>query len=436
MSTRIRAVVATVAVVLVATTSGAAPAAGQSPPPRPAGTPLADHVVLVGFDGFDPAYLGRAPTPTIDALTRRGAIGQTQGVMLSVTNPSFASLATGAWPDRTGNVAYWFDPATGGYRGQSRDIAVPTIAEAVRAQGGTTASAQYFILQNHGTAYADPEAVYTQPGGPCSRRFDDAIAMIEQRPVNSGGRTLTVPRIPTLLGVYCDNFDAVGHDEGAESPLIASTLVELDAQLGRLVAALDGAGIAGRTTIVLTGDHGMTTHTRTFGTGLLDQLAIRGLEGEYLSGSDVVDPDTDVALTSAGGAANAYLLGDLKGDRRAERLVREAAAATEGTGTILDRRTQRRLRMDPRNGDLVIEARPGWAASDGAVAAPPDGRHGSSGERQATFLISGAGVRRQRPSHQAFVRHIDVAPTIARLLGIDPPSGSEGRVPGNLLRPR
>jgi hypothetical protein len=91
--------------------------------------------------------------------------------------------------------------------------------------------------------------------------------------------------------------------------------------------------------------------------------------------------------------------------------------------------------MDPRVGDLVIEAAPGWSA-DAWVIAPPNGRHGSTGERAAAFVAGRAGDvgHRGRPwPRQVLLRHIDVAPTIARLLGIDPPSGSEGVARRDLL---
>ncbi|WP_426242812.1 alkaline phosphatase family protein [Nocardioides sp. LHG3406-4] len=417
---------------IAATLAATAQSAPAAPAPERSSEHTVEHVVLIGFDGFDADYFGRVPTPNLDALAARGSRGTTLAPAQSITNPSFATLASGAWPRTTGNVAYIFDRETQSYRGQSRDLAVPTIAEAVRDSGGTVGAAQYFILQNHGATYGDPEAVYTQPGGPCARRFDDAIAMIEGRPVNSGGTQVTVPQTPNLLAVYCDTLDTTGHSEGPNSPQIDAGLAEVDAQVGRLVAALERNGLSDSTAIVLTGDHGMTAHSRTFGDELLQELAVRGLKGQYLPAGGPLAPDTDVVLTSAGGAANAYLVGDVEGSKEALAKVREAAEATEGTAEILDRHDQRRLDMDPRVGDLVIQTAPGYAASSGAIATPEDGHHGSTHERDAAFFIAGAGVR-DRGGRWASVGHIDVAPTIAHLLGIDAPSGSEGRVRRELL---
>jgi arylsulfatase A-like enzyme len=240
---------------------------------------------------------------------------------------------------------------------------------------------------------------------------------------------VTVPRTPTLLAVYCDTLDSIGHDEGAESPLVDAALVDLDAQVGRLLGALRRAGIAERTAVVVTGDHGMTTYDRAFGAELVAELAARGLKGQYLLANLTVAPDTDVALTSASGAVNAYLVGDAEGDAAALDALRAAAAATEGTAAVLDRPVQRWLRMDPRVGDLVIEAAPGWSA-DAWVIGPPNGRHGSTGEVAAALVVGRADVdagRGARPGQRrVLLRHVDVAPTIAHLLGIAPPAGSEG----------
>ena len=430
------AVLALVLGLTVAATSAATAEPTAQPPgagsrgPK-AHEPRADHVVLIGFDGFDPDYLGRAPTPNIDALAAQGASGVTEGVMLPITNPSFTALTTGAWPERNGNLAYWWDQDANVYRGQTRVNAVTSIAEAVRAGGGTVGSAQYFILQGNGTDYGDPEGLYTQPGGSCARRFDDAVARVRGEPVRSGGTSVSVPRIATRLAVYCGDLDEIGHDEGAESPRIPAALTALDAQVGRLVAELEAAGIADRTTIVLTGDHGMSTLTRSFGLPLNAARVEAGFHPQFLVVAGQKVPETaDVVVVPAGRSASLYLAGDLKGDAEALARLRAVVEGVEGTGRILDARAQRREHMDPRYGDLVVEAAPGWGAG---LLPPsgPEGAHGSADEVDAYYAMAGAGIANRRGS--THIRHIDVAPTIAELLGIPPLPEAQGRPLRNLL---
>ena len=120
----------------LATAGGAAmalsPAAGLA---RTGGGRRPKHVVLVDWDGFDPDYLGRAPTPTLDALARRGSLSISEGTYRTISNPNRASMSTGAFPEVHGNLAYYYDEELDRAMGQSRFLAAETIAQALRAEG-------------------------------------------------------------------------------------------------------------------------------------------------------------------------------------------------------------------------------------------------------------------------------------------------------------
>jgi predicted AlkP superfamily pyrophosphatase or phosphodiesterase len=389
---------------------------------------------VIALDGLDADYLellDELDTPHLDRLVRQGSLTTSTGVMTSITNPSWSSVATGAWPERHLNSAYWFDPETNTARGQQRDLAVPTIAEAVRDQGGTVFSAQWFTLQNYGVTYGDPEGLYTQPGGDCSRRVDDAVAALRGEPVLSGGETVTVPRVPQLTAVYCDTLDALGHAGGDVNPQIPAALEEIDAQIGRVVQATKDAGVYGRTAFVVTGDHGMTTFDRGFADEGLAAIADAGYRAEVLGNGQSPAPDTDAAIV-VGGVASLHLVGEAAGDPRAVGRIRAALEALPQVRVVYDEADQARMRMSPRYGELVVEPEPGW--SFGSTPAGPVGRHGAATELDVAFALAGAGVRPGAAPTDP--RHVDIAPTIAALLGIDPPTGSQGRVLDEALLPR
>ncbi|MCK0116800.1 alkaline phosphatase family protein [Isoptericola sp. S6320L] len=426
LGTRPRAVaVATTLAGAVAATLGLVAPTAAAPSPAAERAP-ADHVVLLAFDGFDADYLeivDELPTPHLDRLVRRGSLTTSTGVMTTITNPSWSSVATGAWPERHLNTAYWFDPETNTARGQQRDLAVPTIAQTIRDQGGTVFSSQWYILQNYGTAYGDPDGLYTQPGGDCSRRVDDAVDVLRGEPVNSGGQMVTASGTPELLAVYCDTLDALGHAGGAENPAIPEALMMLDEQVGRVVDATKEAGIYGRTTFIMTGDHGMTTFDQGFGDEALAAIADTGYDAQILSPGSSPAAGTDVAIV-VGGVASLHLVGDATGDAGAVEAIRSALEELPQVRAVYDEADQAELRMSPNYGELVVEPQPGW--SFGATPSQPVGRHGASTELDVAFALAGAGVLPNRPPSDA--RHVDVAPTIAALLGIDPPSGTQGRV--------
>ncbi|WP_407319782.1 alkaline phosphatase family protein [Isoptericola halotolerans] len=394
--------------------------------PTAAPEPRADHVVLLALDGFDAGYvplLDSLPTPHLDALLRRGSLTTGTGVMPSITNPSWTSIATGAWPDRHLNSAFWYDPEGRVARGQQRDVAVPTLAEAVREQGGTVLCVQWPVLQGHGTAFGDPDGLYTRPGGDCARRVDDAVAVLRGEPVDSAGRPATLSRLPQLLAVYCDVLDALGHAGGDRHPGIPAALQTIDAQVGRLVAAVEDAGIAARTAFVLLGDHGMRTFDRGFGRAARTAIRRAGYRAEVLRPGETPRRRTDVVAV-VGGVASLHLIGRAAGDRGAVAAIRAALEALPQVRAVHGKDEQARMRMSPRYGELVVEPRPGW--SFGSTPRRAAGRHGTRAELQVAFALAGAGIAPGRAPSDP--RHVDVAPTVAALLGISPPAGAEGRV--------
>jgi hypothetical protein len=135
-----------------------------------------------------------------------------------VPNPARASMSTGAYPEVHDNAAYYFDAGANRAVGQTRVLEAETLPEALARGGRTVAAVQWYMVHNRGTAYGDPEHLYVDPGGPFEHRVDAAIDILKQRPVKSGDQMVTVPRIPDFLAVYGDDFDALGHEEGAESP--------------------------------------------------------------------------------------------------------------------------------------------------------------------------------------------------------------------------
>ena len=394
--------------------------------------PPEHKVVFFAIDGFDAEYLdGRAPLPNIRALAQRGTLTTGTSVMASVTNQAWSSTASGAFPERTLNAAYYLDSETGVVQGQSRSIAVETLAEALVDAGRTVASVQWFILQDRGVSYGDPDALYTQPGGECDRRGDDAVSILEGRPVDSGGTQVTVPEVPDLLVMYCDDVDSAGHATGEHSQETIDALVRVDEQIGRVVEATRRAGTYGRTTFVLAGDHGMTSYDHVNGPEAEAAIDAAGYEAEWVSTGDAPSPETEVAL-AGGGLTSVHLLGELAEDADALADVEQALAGVEGIGGIYDKDEQEAMRMAPAYGQLVVEPEPGWAMFD-SDAAHTRGRHGTTQDLDVTFLISGARVHPRGTLDDP--RLVDVAPTIAHLLSADAPAGAQGRVLTEALRP-
>ncbi len=188
-------------------------------------------------------------------------------------------------------------------------------------------------------------------------------------------------------------------------------------------------------------DHGMAPVERAVD---LDRfLAARGWRiargGEAPGG----DGPRVVQVCASSGIAHLYLRHGLDGRAPAEALAALradlAGLATEyavPVDAILERGELGRIGLDhPSSGDLVVLLRPGFVFEHGpggsTVLFPPRAR-GAHGFRNAfpaldaAFLALGPGIG---PSRPATVSLLDVAPRVARALGIDPPREVGGRPP-------
>jgi predicted AlkP superfamily pyrophosphatase or phosphodiesterase len=415
--------------------AGAAVAAAAAPAwllsRRPEGrTGRPEHVILVDWDAFDPDYLARVATPNIDTLASRGSLSMAESTFTSKSNPTRASMSTGAYPEVHGNAAYYFDKKTNKAVGQTRFLAAETISQALAAQGKTTAALQWYMVQDHGTSYGDPEHLYVEPGGLFEQRVNAAIDILNLRPVDSGGKTMAVPKIPDFLALYGPDLDAFGHAEGAESPNLGPVLAELDRQLGRLIRATKEAGIYGRTAFLLTGDHGMTTWYRSL-TEKVASMTVLGGHPEIVTPGRKASAEAEIVVVTAGRIADVTLRGRAA-TLRGRKEVRAALEGLTQISRVLDASDFVALHASDKLGDFVAEAKAPWGFGPrGPDEEAPRGGHGSTLEMRVPLLIAGAGVRVGGVPQEA--RLVDVAPTIAALLGSRPPADAQGRALDELL---
>lgn len=399
---------------------------------------IAEHVVMFDLDGFDPRFLegeyaGLAELPNIRALAEQGAFGVAHGSYKSYSNSSRAATATGTYPDVHGNGAYYYDGANDLAVGQERYLepGVETIAQSLRAQGRTAAYLQWYIVENFGAAYGDPQALYTQPGGNCVSRASQAVDILAGRPVISRGQPVQLPAIPDLITVYCGDVDTVLHDQGFSGINLVPALEHVDEQVGRVLQAARDAGVYDTTTFIVTGDHAMRTWTRPLLPSLLAALESTGFTAQVVPAGGSAAPETDIVVVQGVRIADLTFRGAATRPQNIAR-VRRAVAAIEGVAAVYDRGDQRRLRAGDKAGQLVVDALEPYHFST-----TMDGRdrasHGGADEAEVPLIIAGAGVRPGTELRNS--RLIDVAPTISALLGVAPPNHAEGRVLREALLP-
>ncbi len=201
------------------------------------------HVVLISVDGLRPDVALRADMPRLRSLLREGAFSfWARTTAMSVTLPSHTSMLTGVEPDR--HQIQW-----------NRDLplrtpvypAFPTVMELATRAGLSTAMAagksKFSTLDKPGTigsvflpATADSfvdDAVVA----------DHAVQMIRESR-------------PSLLFIQFPGVDIAGHTKGWGSPEQLAAAARIDAQLGRLLNALEAAQIRASTVVLVSADHG------------------------------------------------------------------------------------------------------------------------------------------------------------------------------------
>jgi predicted AlkP superfamily pyrophosphatase or phosphodiesterase len=330
-------------------------------------------------------------------------------------------------------------------RDQSDLVRRPTIVDAAHAAGLTTAEINWPCTRGSKSfddSFPDVPDTLTH-STPRLRRELVAAGLLEDetdesfRPNSGPVRDLIWTeaashvlreRKPNLLLVHLLNVDSIHHALGPRSAAGYTANAYVDACLGKIVEAIDEAGIRDTTTLIVVSDHGFTlTPKAILPNVLLRKKGLLKVNAGKLSEARVhVVPEGGIGLvycTDPGQAAD---------DRE---LVKNLFAGQEGVADVVlpDRFEELGLpqpREYPQSPDAVLVAEDGYGVS-GAVegeefvtsnteAKTALGSHGfvsTNPKMNALCVLSGKGIRRGAKLHG--IENIDIAPTIARLLKIE-----------------
>jgi predicted AlkP superfamily pyrophosphatase or phosphodiesterase len=383
--------------------------------------------------------------PTLRQLAATGAFSRGVRVgMPAVTYPSHTSMVTGVSPARHGIMSNAvFDPEgkrDGEWFWYTAEIRVPTIWSLAHDHGLRTALIAWPVTLGARADALTPEfwrgrgmdgprllqAVST-PGlwDAVSRRFpgfDAAFSVLPPR--DEAFADIAVDVIererPNLLLLHLSSVDHWEHQKGPWSPEAAAAIETADAQVARVMEAARHAGIWEHTLFLVVSDHGFVRQEKILRPSVL--LRENGLI--TLDAQNRVASWRAQALTFGGGA---YIyLHDADDSATAQRVGELfsplAGQPTSGIARVLSREEIAALGGDPE-AFLALEAAEGFgfgggATGDAVASAPTPGIHGFPPDRpamNASLLITGPGVR---PGPVEGARLVDIAPTVARWLGL------------------
>jgi len=378
----------------------AACASAESPAPT---------VIVISWDGVRHDYPARAEFPALQRMARQGARAlRLAPVFPSSTFPSHVSLATGAPTEVHGIVDNRFRDRERGLYDYSNDaswmLAEPIWVAAER-QG--IRSAVFFWVGSE-TAWQGVAASYRMTP------FDPKVGEAKKVEQILAWLDLPTAERPQLILSWWHGADGAGHRHGPDDEAVVRALREQDRQLGKLFRGLDERDAWATTTVLLVSDHGMTRITTPIYLEALLEAA-------------------DIPAETLRSSAVSHVFLDHPADRSR---ALEALAHQEGFHAYPGDALPASLQLGPpaRLGDLVVVAEPPYAFRSGILETIADGlglNRGAHGyhprqlDMAGIFLALGRGVSPGEALEE--VSSLDVAPSVARLLGIDPPRHARGR---------
>jgi predicted AlkP superfamily pyrophosphatase or phosphodiesterase len=244
---------------------------------------------------------------------------------------------------------------------------------------------------------------------------------------------------PDLLSVSLSTTDKIGHTYGPDSREMHDHLLRLDGWLGTFFDSLGAVVPRRRTVVVLTADHGMTSFPEYI-------VSVQHEKAGRMSLTAKVDRVVAELRDRCGETFdlrfdNGILTADIAALRRAgvnvdslARAFAAAARALPGVARVYTRQelaaapasdenaTRWKRNLPPNVGWLIVTvAMPHFVFSDKMT-----GEHGTMQPETVRIPIAFMGAGIQPRTYQGGVRSVDIAPTLARLLGIAPTEPLDG----------
>jgi arylsulfatase A-like enzyme len=425
--------------------------------------PKRTQLVIV-VDGLRPDYVTPELMPRLAGLAHRGiTFAAHHSVFPTVTRVNSASFVTGSYPEThglMGNSVHF--PAVDARRvfntgsredlesirdavGQRQLLTAPSLGEVLEqsgrkllvVSGGTSGSA---LLLNHAArASATIHAEFTRPAalaekmtallGPPPKHQVPNDAQ-NARAVDAYLRFGLEEFHPDVTFMWLSDPDSTAHARGIGAEVMRRALQLVDAQIGRIEDTLKTKGLLDRTNIIVTSDHGFSTHT--------GQLNLSALVAPF---ARTVDGAKDVVV--AEGAI--YVRG---GEQNRVSAIVKALQARPEVGAIFTRGTSSggwqgsvpgtlsfaAARWNhARSGDILVSAN--WTHDKnedgypGATTQKGIAGHGTSSPYDVhnTLIALGPDFR-ERIVSRAPTGNVDIAPTVLRLAGLPIPPSMTGRV--------
>ena len=433
------------------------------------------HVVIVVWDGMRPDMVSVRNTPVLMKLAEQGVtFANHHSVYLSATHVNATAIETGMYPQNSGLIAnYDYRPeieakkfvsteqenviAKGDELSHGKYLAVPTLSELIRQRSGRTVVAAAktvgFLLDRQPDHAAADRASTISAGESLPAKAGEAIerdggafpgypmyshAQRDAWTTNGLIETLWKDGVPAFSTLWLGEPDLTQHETAPGSPAALAAIKSSDANLGLVLQALERKGVRDQTDVFVVSDHGFSTieHPND-----VEKFLREGGLDATVEIKEKLKPG-QILLVGNGGAVLFYVTGHDAGviDRLVDRLQHSNFAGVmmtkkEKPGTFP---LAKAMIDTPHGPDVVMAFR--WTAEPNKYGVPglieadwnrqsEKGTHAtlSHFDMHNTLFAAGPDFR-QGITDDFPTGNVDLAPTIAKILGLEPPPKMDGRI--------
>jgi hypothetical protein len=427
------------------------------------------HVILISIDGFHPdMYLDASwPTPNLRYLMKQGTYADyCKSVFPSYTYPSHTAMITGALPTRSGVNFNQPIGSKGDWFWYTKAIKVPTLWQALKKNGKTTAAVEWPVTVGADITYNVPEIwssehpddrineerkyattglmeeIETNATGKLdSMNFNDNYFSLDEN-VGRIAAYIFQTRKPMFMAVHFACVDGTEHDYGRDADSVRLAIESNDRAIGEILEAVKKSKEKDSTAIIVTGDHGFATINQIMRPNML----IKGLPVRFIA--------------SGGSAFLYHIRSSTKMD---EQTIVKTVTDSLNSLSIDKRKLFRIINREELNkmgadsdAIMALTAQPGLVFSgaskatqttnhgvgtliqnsplDGVFISTHGGHHGYDPdliEMHTGFIAAGAGII--KGGHITKMELVNISPLIAQLLGIEFQT-PDGKLPAGILK--
>ncbi|KNZ40719.1 alkaline phosphatase family protein [Acetobacterium bakii] len=416
------------------------------------GPKKSNYLVVVSYDAFSKDNWEMASRlPNLSKLIKNGAYStQLTSVYPTLTYVVHTTMVTGVYPDKHGiyhnNPFQPFEKeAEQRWFWYKKEIKVPAIYDCLKKHHLKSAGILWPVTGRTAINYNLPEirAIKKESqvlkilrnGSPLyclslEKKFGRFRKGFKQPYLDNFTTMCAVETIikkkPNLLLMHLIDLDDAKHQHGIDSPAVKKAIIRMDKRLGDVIQAVEKAGIKEDTTFLVLGDHGqINVRYKVKLNALLKEKGLIFEENGKMQWRAYIQ--------GAGGAAYLHLReNDSEAEKMAVAILNQAIRKDcYGIQRLYNRKELDRYHAD-RSVAYMLEAKIGYCFDDdldGPVVdilkTSKDGQatHGylpdkpDKSDYRCVFVASGAGIKSNYQLGD--IEMVDIAPTMAMILGID-----------------